>query len=262
MYIERCKHGLGRGISKPTIEILQGNFSLLYLVGYSPIALARNAIGLALDCDQYGSSFFANGAAPSGVLKHPGVLKDPQKVRDAWEKAYGGAGNSHKTAVLEEGMDYQPISMTPQDSQFLETRKFQLEEIARLYRVPLHMIGDLDHATFSNIEQQSLEFVQFTLMPWLTRWEQEIQRSLLLPQEERRYFAKFNVDGMLRGDYNSRMQGYATARQNGWMSANDIREREDENRIPAEEGGDLYLVNGSFTKLQDAGAFANGGESK
>lgn len=233
------------------------------LVGYSPIALARNAIGLALDCDQYGSSFFANGAAPSGVLKHPGVLKDPQKVRDAWEKAYGGAGNSHKTAVLEEGMDYQPISMTPQDSQFLETRKFQIEEIARLYRVPLHMIGDLDHATFSNIEQQSLEFVQFTLMPWLTRWEQEIQRSLLLPQEERRYFAKFNVDGMLRGDYNSRMQGYATARQNGWMSANDIREREDENRIPAEEGGDLYLVNGSFTKLKDAGAFAkNGGESK
>ena len=233
------------------------------LVGYSPIALSRNAIGLALDCDQYGSSFFANGAAPSGVLKHPGVLKDPQKVRDAWEKAYGGAGNSHKTAVLEEGMDYQPISMTPQDSQFLETRKFQIEEIARLYRLPLHMIGDLDHATFSNIEQQSLEFVQFTLMPWLTRWEQEIQRSLLLPQEERRYFAKFNVDGMLRGDYNSRMQGYATARQNGWMSANDIREREDENRIPAEEGGDLYLVNGSFTKLKDAGAFAkNGGESK
>ena len=158
-------------------------------------------------------------------------------------------------------MDYKPISMTPQDSQFLETRKFQIEEIARLYRVPLHMIGDLDHATFSNIEQQSLEFVQFTLMPWLTRWEQEIQRSLLLPQE-RRYFAKFNVDGMLRGDYNSRMQGYATARQNGWMSANDIREREDENRIPAEEGGDLYLVNGSFTKLKDAGAFANGGESK
>ena len=99
-------------------------------------------------------------------------------------------------------------------------------------------------------------------MPWLTRWEQEIQRSLLLSQEERRYFAKFNVDGMLRGDYNSRMQGYATARQNGWMSANDIREREDENRIPAEEGGDLYLVNGSFTKLKDAGAFANGGESK
>lgn len=137
-----------------------------------------------------------------------------------------------------------------------------MEEIARLYRVPLHMIGDLEHATFSNIEQQSLEFVKYTLDPWLVRWEQSLQKSLLSDSEKGQYFIKFNVEGLLRGDYASRMQGYATARQNGWMSANDIRELEDMNRIPNELGGDLYLCNGSFTKLQDAGAFAKSNESE
>ena len=103
MYIERCKHGLGRGISKPTIEILQGDFSLLYLVGYSPIALAKNAIGISIACEEYGASFFGNGASPSGVLEHPGVIKNPERVRDAWQRAYGGR-NAHKVAVLEEGV--------------------------------------------------------------------------------------------------------------------------------------------------------------
>ena len=225
------------------------------LVGYSPIAMAKNAIGLAVACDEYGASFFANGASPSAVLEHPGVIKNPDRVREAWQRAYG-SGNAHKVAILEEGMKYTPISIPNNDAQFLETRKFQIEEIARLYRVPLHMIGDLEHATFSNIEQQSLEFVKYTLDPWLVRWEQSLQKSLLSDSEKGRYFVKFNVEGLLRGDYASRMQGYATARQNGWMSANDIRELEDLNAIPADEGGDLYLCNGSFTKLSDAGAFA------
>lgn len=125
------------------------------------------------------------------------------------------------------------------------------------------MIGDLEHATFSNIEQQSLEFVKYTLDPWLVRWEQGLQKALLTDSEKGQYFIKFNVDGLLRGDYASRMQGYATARQNGWMSANDIRELEDMNMIPKEEGGDFYLVNGSFTKLVDAGGFMkqNGGDN-
>ena len=252
MYIERCKHGLGRGISKPTIEILQGDFSLLYLVGYSPIALAKNAIGISIACEEYGASFFGNGASPSGVLEHPGVIKNPERVREAWHRAYG-SGNAHKTAILEEGMKYTPISIPNNEAQFLETRKFQIEEIARLYRVPLHMIGDLDHATFSNIEQQSLEFVKYTLDPWLVRWEQSLQKALLSDSEKGQYFIKFNVEGLLRGDYASRMQGYATARQNGWMSANDIRELEDMNLIPEEEGGNLYLVNGSMSRLSDAG---------
>ena len=118
------------------------------------------------------------------------------------------------------------------------------------------MVGDLEKSSFSNIEQQSLEFVKYTLEPWLVRWEQSMARSLLTPSEKREYFIKFNVDGLLRGDYASRMSGYATARQNGWMSANDIRELENLDRIPAEDGGDLYLINGNMTKLADAGIFA------
>ena len=230
------------------------------LVGYSPIAMAKNALGISLACEEYGASFFANGASPSGVLEHPGVIKNHEKVRNAWRQAYG-SGNSHKVAVLEEGMKYTPISIPNNEAQFLETRKFQLEEIARLYRVPLHLIGDLEHATFSNIEQQSLEFVKYTLDPWIVRWEQSMQKALLSDSEKGTYFIKFNVEGLLRGDYASRMQGYATARQNGWMNANDIRELEDMNQIPDELGGNLYLVNGSFTKLADAGAFAEKEES-
>ena len=227
------------------------------LIGYSPIAMAKNAVGMTLACEEYGASFFANGANPGGVLEHPGILKDPAKVRESWNAVYRGANNAHKVAVLEEGMRYQQIGIPPEEAQFLETRKFQLNEIARLYRIPPHMIGDLDKSSFSNIEQQSLEFVKYTLQPWLVRWEQSLQSSLLLPGEKGTYFIKLNVDGLLRGDYQSRMNGYATGRQNGWFSTNDIREMENLNPIPAEEGGDLYLINGSMTKLKDAGAFAS-----
>ena len=135
------------------------------LVGYSPIAMAKNAIGLAIATEEYGSKFFANGAAPSGVLEHPGMLKDPAKVRDSWTQTFGGSHNANKVAVLEEGMKYTPISISPNEAQFLETRKFQIDEIARIFRVPPHMIGDLEKSSFNNIEQQSLEFVKYTLDP-------------------------------------------------------------------------------------------------
>jgi len=227
------------------------------LVGYSPIAMAKNAIGLAMATEEYGAKFFANGAAPGGVLEHPGTIKDPQKVKDSWNAAYQGSTNSHRVAVLEEGMKYQQIGIPPEQAQFLETRKFQINEIARIFRVPPHMLADLEKSSFSNIEQQSLEFVKYTLDPWVVRWEQNMFRSLLMASEKPTVFIKFNVDGLLRGDYVSRMSGYATARQNGWMSANDIRELENLDRIPEELGGDLYLINGAMTKLQDAGAFAN-----
>ena len=227
------------------------------LVGYSPIAMAKNAIGLGIAAEEYGSKFYANGAAPSGVLEHPGTLKDPSKVRESWTQTFGGSANSNKVAVLEEGMKYTPISINPSEAQFLETRNFQITEIARIFRVPPHLIGQLDKATFSNIEQQSLEYVTYTLRPWLCRLEQAMVRRLLSEEEKRTYFIKFNVDGLLRGDYVSRMNGYATARQNGWMSANDIRELENLDRIPSELGGDLYLVNGNMTKLEDAGLFAS-----
>ena len=226
------------------------------LVGYSPIAMAKNAIGMAIACEEYGAKFFANGAAPGGVLEHPGVLKNPDKVRESWNKLFRGSANSHQIAVLEEGLKYQPIGISPEQAQFLETRKFQINEIARIFRVPPHMIGDLEKSSFSNIEQQSLEFVKYTLEPWLMRWEQSMARRLFSDSEKKEYFIRFNVEGLLRGDYESRMNGYAVARQNGWMSANDIRELENLDRIPAELGGDLYLVNGSMTKLTEAGAFA------
>ncbi|MDF9410017.1 phage portal protein [Pelotomaculum isophthalicicum JI] len=225
------------------------------LVGYSPIAMAKNAIGMAIATEEYGAKCFANGASPGGVLEHPGVVKDPARIRESWNAVYQGSGNAHRIAVLEEGMKFQPIGIPPEQAQFLETRKFQINEIARIFRIPPHMIGDLEKSSFSNIEQQSLEFVKYTLDPWVVRWEQAMQRALLSPSEKGDFFIKFNVDGLLRGDYQSRMNGYAIGRQNGWMSANDIRELENLNRIPEELGGDLYLINGNMTKLADAGIF-------
>ena len=224
------------------------------LVGYSPIAMAKNAIGMAIACEEYGAKFFANGAQPSGVLEHPGTLKDPSRVRESWQSTFGGSHNANKVAVLEEGMKYTPISISPEQAQFLETRKFQINEIARIFRVPPHMVGDLEKSSFSNIEQQSLEFVKYTLDPWVSRWEQSMARSLLTAEEKKKYFVKFNVDGLLRGDYQSRMNGYAVGRQNGWMSANDIRELENLDRIPEEVGGDLYLINGNMMPLSMSGA--------
>lgn len=224
------------------------------LVGYSPIAMAKNAIGMGLACEEFGSKFFQNGASPSGILTHPGTIKDPAKVRDSWQSTFGGSQNAGKVAVLEEGMQYTPISVSPSDAQFLESRKFQMEEIARIFRVPPHMLADLDKATFSNIEQQSLEFVIYTLGPWISRWEQSMHKALFKDSEKNQYCIKFNTDGLLRGDYQSRMNGYATARQNGWMSANDIRALEDMDLIPEEQGGNLYLVNGNMMPLTAAGS--------
>ena len=232
------------------------------LVGYSPIAMAKNAIGLAIATEEYGAKFFANGATPGGLLEYPGVVKDPDRVRESWNRGFAGSQNSGKVAILENGMKYTPISISPEQAQFLETRKFQINEIARIFRVPPHMVGDLEKSSFSNIEQQSLEFVKYTLDPWVVRWEQSIQRTLLTPEEKKQYFVKFNVEGLLRGDYQSRMNGYAIARQNGWRSANDIRELENLDRIPAEAGGDLFLINGNMLPLGRAGAFADNESEK
>ena len=210
------------------------------LVGFSPIAMMKNALGTTLAVEKYGSSFFKNGAQPSGVLEHPGVLKDPSKIRENWSAVYGGANNAHKVAVLEEGMQYKAISLPPEDSQFLSTRQFGVNEICRIFRVPPHMVQDLEHATFSNIEHQSIDFVVHTLTPWLVREQNEL-------------FPKFNVDGLLRGDYQSRMQGYATGISNGFLSPNDIHRLENWDLIPAEKGGDDYYLNGGYVRLEDAG---------
>lgn len=224
------------------------------LVGYSPIAMAKNTIGLSIAAEEYGAKFFANGANPGGILEHPGIVKDPERLRQSWQAQFSGT-NQHRIAVLEEGMSFKQTTIPPDQAQFLETRKFQLNEIARLFRIPPHMIGDLERSSYNNIEQQSMEFVKYTLNPWVTRWEQALKKALLTPQEKASYQIKFNVNGLLRGDYESRMNGYAVARQNGWLSANDIRELEDLNKISPEEGGDKYLVNGNMLPLDLAGEF-------
>ncbi len=216
------------------------------IMGYSPIALEKNAIGLGIAAEEYGSSFFKNGARPSGVLTHPNTVKDPKRLRESWNAAYGGSSNGGKVAVLEESMTFTPISLPNNEAQFLETRKFQVEEICRIYRVPPHMIGDLSRSTFGNIEHQSIDFAVHTIRPWLVRIEQAMNRALFSENEKGRFYVQFNMDGLMRGDYKSRMEGYAIARQNGWMSANDIRALENLNPIPDTEGGNTYLVNGNM----------------
>ena len=222
------------------------------IMGYSPIAIEKNAIGLGIAAEEYGSKFFSNGATPSGILTHPNTVKNPKALREAWMEAYGGSSNSNRVAILEEGMTFTRISMPNNEAQFLETRKFQVSEICRIYRVPPHMIGDLDRATFSNIENQSISFAVHTIRPWLVRIEQAMNRALFPEKEKGVFYVRFNMDGLMRGDYKSRMEGYAIGRQNGWLNANDIRALENMNPIPEEQGGNVYLVNGNMIPIHVA----------
>ena len=225
------------------------------LIGYSPIAMAKQSIGAAIAVEEYGAAFFKNGANPGGVLEHPGIVKDVQRVKDSWNAGFQGSANAHKISVLEDGMTFKSIGIPPEQAQFLETRKYSVNEICRLFKVPPHLVGDLERATFSNIEHQSISFVVHSVAPWVTRWEQLLQQALIAEFEDN-VFIRFNLDGLLRGDYKSRMEGYAIGRQNGWLSANDIRSLEELNGIPAELGGDLYLTNGNMVPLHLAGHFA------
>lgn len=179
-------------------------------------------------------------------------MKDPKKLRDSWNAAYGGSNNSGRVAVLEENMSYTPISMPNLEAQFLETRKFQVSEICRIYRVPPHMVGDLEHATFSNIEHQSISFAVHTIRPLVVRLEQSMNRALFSDREKGVYYVRFNMDGLIRGDYKSRMEGYAIGRQNGWLSTNDIRDLENMNPVPDEDGGNALLVNGNMVSVRRA----------
>lgn len=224
------------------------------LVGYSPVAIARQTIGAALAIDRYGASFFGNGARPGVALEHPGRLSEPalKKLRESWNDAHQGVDNAHRVAVLEEGMKLTTYSTSPEDAQFLQTRQFQLSEIARIFRVPPHMIGDLSRATFSNIEHQSLDFVTHSLRPWLVRIEQAIQRDLVGPIEGSSVYVEFLVEGMLRGDQKSRYEAYAIAKQWGWLSSNDIRKIENMNSIGKQ--GDVYLIPLNMVTAKTMGA--------
>lgn len=225
------------------------------LQGYSPIQLAREAIGLGLAAEEFGSRFYGQGTNLGGIVEHPGKLGEQaySNLRQSLDQKHQGLSNAHLLLILEEGMKYQKIGVAPNDAQFLETRKYQVTDIARLFRIPPHMIADMDKATFSNIEHMSIDFVVHTLRPWLVRWEQAINYKLFTPRERKKYFAEHLVDGLLRGDAKSRAEALATLRQNGIINADEWREIENMN--PQEGGvGKVYFVNAAMVSVAAAAA--------
>lgn len=211
------------------------------VVGWSPVRMAMQAIGLGLAAEEYGARWYAGGGQPRVVAIHPGKLTQgaQDRISTSLEGSMTGLSNSHRIKVLEEGLKLEKVGVPAEEAQFLETQDFQAHQIARLYRMPPHKIGLLKNATFSNIEHQAIEYVTDTLQPWLVRHEQALSRDLLTSDEQQSLFFEYLVEGALRGDIQSRYAAYAVGRQWGWFSANDIRERENLNPI---EGGDSYLT--------------------
>lgn len=209
--------------------------------GMSPIRLHRETVAMGLAAAEFGARFFGQGMMAGGVAEHPGALSEQAygRLEKSFAEKRSGLAQSHRILILEEGMKYNKLTIPPDDAQWLETRKFQVNEIARIYRIPPHKLGDLEKATFSNIEEQSIEFVTDTLTPWLVRWEQAIARDLLDPDERREIFARFKLEGLLRGKTLERYEAYAIGRQWGWESVNSILDLEDRNPIGPE--GDIYL---------------------
>lgn len=220
----------------------------------SVITLAKETIGLAMAAEEYGARFFANDSRPGGVLEHPGNLSDEAqaRLRSNWEVNAMGLTNAHRVQILEEGMKWQAMGIPPEDAQFLQTREFQVTEIARWFGVPPHMIADVNKSTSwgTGIEQQGIGFVTYSLREWLVLWEQEISKTCFTEAERKRYFVEFLVDGLLRGDIQSRYQAYSIGRQNGWLNGNEIRELENMN---AADGLDTFLVNGNMVPADQAG---------
>ncbi|GAB5100505.1 phage portal protein [Caballeronia sp. HLA56] len=218
--------------------------SLDSYTGLSPIMLHANAIGHAQAVQQYAGKSFMNGTALSGVIERPSTsapLKDQasvDRITDGWNAKFGGSGNAKKVALLQEGMTFRPLSMTNVDAALIDALRLSALDIARIYKIPAHMVNELERATFSNIEHQEIQFVIYTLLPWVKRHEQAKTRDLLLPSERKQYFIEYNLSGLLRGDQGSRYAAYAVGRQWGWLSINDIRRLEN---MPPVNGGDIYL---------------------
>jgi HK97 family phage portal protein len=225
------------------------------ITGLSVLGYWRRAIGLGLVLDTFSEAFYENGARPGIALKYPGVLSKEAKenLRESWVAQHGGPDKANRPAILEEGMEIDTFGMPLDDAQFIELKKFQAIEITRLFRVQPHKVGILDNASFSNIEHQGLEFVTDSLRPWLVRFEKRATLDLLLPGERRDYFAEFLVDALLRGDLPSRYTAYATGRNWGWLSADDVREIENMNPLPNNQGA-KYLTP---LNMQDSGAPAS-----
>ncbi len=209
--------------------------------GRSPVRQFAETMGFNLDIKSYGRKFFKNGARPSGVLQHPGSLSEEaqKRLERKFDKRYSGIENTGKTILLEEGMTYHQIGVPPEEAQFIESRKYSVEEIARIYGVPPHMIGDLEHATFSNIESQDINFAKHSIVPECVNWEQELMRKLLNDEEQARYEIEFNMEGLVRGDMESRYRAYAIGRQWGFLTADDIRAKENMSNV---DGGGITYV--------------------
>jgi HK97 family phage portal protein len=216
------------------------------LIGYNPISLQKDSIGLGKAAEQFGNTFYGNGARPGGVLGDDAH----DRLRESWNNAHQGVSRANKVAILEEGLTYKPIGVPPEEAQFLETRRFQVSEVARAFRVPPHMIGDLEKATFSNIEQQSLEFITYVMYPWYSRWEQSIKQNLMSVRDKEIYFTEFLIEGFLRGDSTARSAFYGSMFNIGAMSQNDVREKENMNPI---DGGDVYYVPLNMVPMEMAG---------
>jgi HK97 family phage portal protein len=227
------------------------------VTGDSPITQAREAIGLALALEEHGATLFKNGTQVDSVFEIPGELSEEGFTRLKEQiLQHQGSSNNHKPMILEGGLVRKDIGMTSEDSQFIETRKLQVADIARFYRVPLHMLNELSNATFSNIEHQSIEFVRDTLTPWLVRIESSLFRDLLTPRERESYFAKHSVNALLRGDIKARNEAYRISVEGGWMNRNEVRELEDLNKA---DGLDEFILPLNIatnsereTKMQDA----------
>jgi HK97 family phage portal protein len=211
------------------------------VLGKSPLAVHAQAVGLGLAEQEFAARYFKNGAVVSGVITRPGTMEmdAAEKLRKSWNQIYGSLTNAHRTAVLDAGMDYKQIGNDPEKSQLVLSRKFSIKEIARIYRVPPHMIADLEDATNNNIEHQSLEFAKYTLMPWIRKIEQEYNRKLFKTADRGKYITRFNVESLMRGDTQARAEYYVKAIQNGWMSPNEVRQLEGLNK---RDGGDIYLT--------------------
>lgn len=212
------------------------------LKGLSVLDLAKDTFGLAITQDGHAARYFSQGATPSLIVRHPKALGEVAytNLKKSLQEKYSGVENANKLMLIEEGMDVTPVTMTNEQSQMIQARKFSVSDICRWFRVPPHMVGDLERATFSNIEQQSLEFIIYTMTPWFVRWEQALNQALLSEYEREEYFFGFLVDGLLRGDIKTRYDAYATGRQWGWLSVDDIREFENMNPLP-DGKGKVYL---------------------
>lgn len=256
-YEYRLPNGTVRRFSQEDILHIQGLSSDGFR-GKAILDLARESFGLALAEEKHAAKYFGNAATPSGVLEHPGKLgpEAAKTLRNSFENLYSGADNAHKVAILEEGMKWQAMTLTNEQSQFIESRKFQVVDICRWFRVPPHMVGELDRATFTNIEHQSLEFVIYSMRPWFVRWEQALNYALLSQSERETYFFEFLVDGLLRGDIKTRYEAYATGRNNGWLSVDEIRAMENMNPLD-NDAGKHYLVPLNMKVLGEASPSAD-----